>query len=40
VPVLKAKEEVRVARLALINAVGQVIANGLKLLGIEAVEEM
>ena len=40
VPVLKAKEEVRVARLALINAVSQVIANGLKLLGIEAVEEM
>lgn len=39
-PVLKAKEEVRMARLSLIGAVSQVIANGLKLLGIEAVEEM
>ena len=40
VPVLKAEKEVRAARLALINATSQVIANGLKLLGIEAVEEM
>ena len=40
VPVLKAKTEVRQARLALISAVSQVIKNGLGLLGIEAVEEM
>ena len=40
VPVLKAKTEVRQARLALISAVSQVIKNGLGLLGIEVVEEM
>jgi len=40
VPVLKAKAEIRLARLALISAINQVIANGLCLLGIEAVEEM
>ena len=39
-PVLKAKPPVRQARLALIVAVKQVIANGLNLLGIETVEEM
>jgi arginyl-tRNA synthetase len=40
VPVLKAKVEIKQARLALITAVKQVIANGLALLGIETVEEM
>ncbi|MFH1583332.1 MAG: arginine--tRNA ligase [Candidatus Falkowbacteria bacterium] len=40
VPVLKAKAEVRQARLALIMAVRQVIGNGLELLGIETVEKM
>ncbi|MFH1426985.1 MAG: arginine--tRNA ligase [Patescibacteria group bacterium] len=40
VPVLKAKEEIRDARLVLINAVSQVIENGLELLGIETVDEM
>ena len=40
VPVLKAKDETRLARLALIIAVKQALANGLELLGIETVEEM
>jgi arginyl-tRNA synthetase len=40
VPVLKAKIEVKQARLALVNAVAQVIKNGLALLGIGVVEEM
>jgi len=40
VPVLRAKKDVRQARLSLISAVSRVIANGLGLLGIEAVEEM
>jgi len=40
VPVLKAKQEVRDVRLVLINAVNQVIANGLSLLGIEVIDEM
>ncbi len=40
VPVLKAKADVRLARLALISAVSQVIKNGLELLGIETVEKM
>lgn len=40
VPVLKAKAEARVARLALIMAVKQVLQNGLGLLGIEALAEM
>ncbi len=40
VPVLKAGRDVKNARLALISAVSQVIANGLALLGIETVEEM
>jgi len=40
VPVLKAKEEVRRARLALIMAVKQTLENGLGLLGIETMEEM
>lgn len=40
VPVLKAENEIKQARLALINAVSQVIKNGLGLLGIEAVEKM
>lgn len=40
VPVLKAEEETRAARLVLIGAVSQTIANGLGLLGIEAMEEM
>ncbi|MFH1255115.1 MAG: DALR anticodon-binding domain-containing protein, partial [bacterium] len=39
-PVLKAKIEIRQARLALIAAVKQVLENGLNLLGIEAVEKM
>jgi len=40
VPVLKAKTEIRQARLALIMAVKQVLENGLGLLGIETMEEM
>ena len=40
VPVLKAKKEIRAARLALISSINQVIANGLNLLGIEVVGEM
>ena len=40
VPVLKAKIEIRQARLALIAAVKQTLANGLRLLGIETVEKM
>jgi len=40
VPVLKAEEDITIARLALINAVAQVIKNGLYLLGIETVDEM
>lgn len=39
-PVLNAEPDVRAARLALIDAVRQVLANGLDLLGIEAPEEM
>jgi arginyl-tRNA synthetase len=40
VPVLKAEPEIRAARLVLIGAVSQVLANGLDLLGIETMEEM
>ncbi|MBU0722386.1 arginine--tRNA ligase [Patescibacteria group bacterium] len=40
VQVLKAKKEIRQARLVLIMAVKQVLENGLGLLGIEVVEEM
>lgn len=40
VPVLQAEAEIRDARLALINAISQVIANGLDLLGIKVVDEM
>ena len=40
IPVLKAEKNVRKARLALITAINQVIANGLNLLGIEVLEEM
>jgi len=40
VPVLKVDFEVKHARLALISAVKQTVKNGLKLLGIETVEEM
>ena len=40
VPVLKAEPETRAARLVLIGAVSQVLANGLNLLGIETMEEM
>lgn len=40
VPVLKADEEIKKARLVLINAVSVIIKNGLELLGIETVEEM
>ena len=40
VPVLKAKAEIRQARLAMIMAVKQVLENGLELLGIETVEKM
>ena len=39
-PVLQADEDIRQARLALIDAVRQVLANGLYLLGIAAPEEM
>ena len=39
-PVLKAKKETKLARLALISAVSQVIANGLTLFGIEVMEKM
>jgi len=40
VPILKAEEKIKLARLDLINSVAQVIKNGLFLLGIETVEEM
>jgi arginyl-tRNA synthetase len=40
VPVLQAKKDIKVARLALINSINQIIANGLSLLGIEILEEM
>ena len=40
VPVLKSEKDVRVARLALINSVAQVLQNGLNLLGIEVVDKM
>jgi len=40
VPVLKAEPEVVAERLALVKAVGQTLQNGLKLMGIETVEEM
>ena len=40
VPILKTEDNVRDARLALISAVGQVIQNGLGLLGVETVEKM
>ncbi|MBI4812626.1 arginine--tRNA ligase [Candidatus Falkowbacteria bacterium] len=40
VPVLKAEDRTRKARLALIGAVSQVIKNGLELLGIKTLEEM
>ncbi|MDO8593158.1 MAG: arginine--tRNA ligase [bacterium] len=40
VPVLKAKAEIRMARLALCGVIGQTVKNGLRLLGIETVEEM
>ncbi|MCW3489004.1 arginine--tRNA ligase [Dethiobacter alkaliphilus] len=39
-PVLNAEDDIRNARLALIDAVRQVLVNGLYLLGIEAPEEM
>ncbi len=39
-PILKAEEETKQARLALINAISQVVKNGLDLLGIGVVEEM
>lgn len=39
-PVLNAEEDIRAARLALIDAVRQVLANGLYLLGIAAPQEM
>jgi len=40
VPVLKAEEKMRYARLALVEAVSLVLRNALKLLGIEALERM
>jgi arginyl-tRNA synthetase len=40
VPILGAEEELRNARLGLCKAVGQVIANGLALLGVSAPESM
>ena len=40
VPVLKAEEETRKARLALLGSINQVLKNGLGILGIETVDEM
>lgn len=40
VSILKTKDDIRDARLALISSVAQVISNGLNLLGIETLEEM
>lgn len=40
IPVLKAEEEIKNARLSLLDSVNKVITNGLALLGIETVEEM
>jgi len=40
VPILKSEPETRAARLTLVNAVNQVLGNGLNLLGIETMEEM
>jgi arginyl-tRNA synthetase len=40
ISVLKAEEEIKKARLVLIGAIGEVIKNGLSLLGIETVDEM
>jgi len=40
ISVLKAEEETRLARLALLSSVNQVLKNGLYILGIEVVEEM
>jgi len=40
VPVLKAEEDIKKARLALLSAVSQVLKNGLTLLGVEVLEEM
>lgn len=40
VPVLKAEEGVRQARLALLGSINQILKNGLAILGIEAVDEM
>lgn len=39
-PILKAKAEVKLGRLALISAVRQTLENGLELLGLETVEKM
>ncbi len=40
IPVLKAEDDIRDARLYLLSCVKQVIQNGLSLLGIQAIEEM
>lgn len=40
VPILQAEEEIKTARLALIDSISKVIYNGLNLLGIETLEEM
>ena len=40
VPVLKAEDDIREARLAMLYAISQVLRNGLKVLGVEALEEM
>lgn len=40
VPILKAEENIKIARLAMLCGVNQVLENGLKLLGIEVMEEM
>ena len=40
VPVLKAEEEIKQARLALLGSINQILKNGLGILGIETVEEM
>ncbi len=39
-PVLKAEDDVRIARLALIDSINQILQNGLDLLGIEVIKEM
>lgn len=40
VPILRSEEKLRQARIMLIKSIGQVLKNGLNLLGIDAIEEM